>query len=66
MKRVFPLTVQRHSARNRGGAFIIIAMVALLLASAICAAVLKTALTEQRLVVREQIRMQSNWFRFWL
>lgn len=62
MKRAFRQPVQQHGARKRrGGAVIIIAMIALLLASAIGAALVKMALAERRLVVREQLRLQSNW-----
>lgn len=59
MKRFSP--PRSSIARKRQGAILIIAMVALLLSSALCTAMLKTALAERRLTQREQQRMQSVW-----
>ena len=48
-------------ANPRQGAALIFAMIALLLASVIGAALLKTALTQRRQARREQNRAQSEW-----
>lgn len=48
-------------ANNRRGAALLFAMIALLLASVIGAALLKTALTQRRQARREQHRAQSAW-----
>ena len=52
-----------HSQRDstRRGVALIYAMIALLLASVIGAALLRTALTQRQLARREQNRMQSQW-----
>jgi Tfp pilus assembly protein PilV len=50
------------SASNRRGVALIYAMIALLLASVIGAALLKTALARRRQARHEQNRAQSAWF----
>jgi Tfp pilus assembly protein PilV len=47
---------------SRRGAVVIIAMIALLLASAMSLALVKTALAERQLVIRSQARLQARWW----
>eukprot|EP00913_Durusdinium_trenchii_P008836 g8302.t1 len=61
MKQIVRHSIRDRNASKRDGAIIIFAMIALLLASAISVAMLKTAFAERRLAMREQTRVQANW-----
>ncbi|MCH7686191.1 MAG: pilus assembly PilX N-terminal domain-containing protein [Planctomycetes bacterium] len=61
MKAVRPNCLLQNSPSTRRGAVVLFAIIALLLTSIIGGSLLKTALAQRRLALREQIRLQSIW-----
>lgn len=61
MRRHFLPVARTQGAPPRRGAIAIIAMIAILLASAVGAAVLKTSLADRQVVQSQQDRLQADW-----